>query len=109
PPPRGAGGGAAPPAPARAPSPPHPAPPPRGWSAARVAARDLWRSACATHAHTAIVQAQDLLGLGSAARTNVPGTAEGNWTWRVRARDLSAGLARRQRALLEATDRVPAR
>ncbi|MEO1695922.1 MAG: 4-alpha-glucanotransferase [Planctomycetota bacterium] len=81
----------------------------RGWSAARVAARDLWRSACATHAHTAIVQAQDLLGLGSAARTNVPGTAEGNWTWRVRARDLSAGLARRQRALLEATDRVPAR
>ncbi len=30
-----------------------------------------------------IVPAQDLLGLGSTARMNVPGTALGNWQWRL--------------------------
>lgn len=31
----------------------------------------------------AIVQAQDLLGLPSSARMNVPGTPQGNWRWRM--------------------------
>ena len=38
----------------------------------------LW----ATVADTTIVQAQDLLGLGSEGRMNTPSTV-GNWTWRA--------------------------
>ena len=30
-----------------------------------------------------IVQLQDVLGLGSEARINIPSTLGGNWTWRV--------------------------
>ena len=30
-----------------------------------------------------IVPVQDLLGLGADARMNIPGTASGNWTWRM--------------------------
>lgn len=74
---------------------------------AKTVASVLWRTACMTTARTAIVQCQDLLGLGRAARTNVPGTAKGNWRWRVRRADLSTALARRQRELLDATDRIP--
>ncbi len=32
-----------------------------------------------------VAQMQDYLGLGSEARTNVPGVAEGNWRWRMTA------------------------
>src|SRR5690606_40273686 len=38
--------------------------------------------ALASVAETAIFPLQDLLGLGTEARMNTPGTAEGNWTWR---------------------------
>lgn len=31
-----------------------------------------------------VAQMQDWLGLGSQARMNVPGVAEGNWTWRMK-------------------------
>lgn len=40
--------------------------------------RAIWRSV----ARLAITPIQDLLGLGSEARMNVPGTTAGNWTWR---------------------------
>ncbi len=70
-------------------------------------ARDLVRIACGTRSHTAIVQLQDVLGLGRAARTNTPGKPTGNWVWRVSRADLSAPRARRLRELLEATDRIP--
>jgi 4-alpha-glucanotransferase len=42
--------------------------------------RELYKSV----AHLAVVPAQDVLGLGSEARMNRPGTASGNWTWRMR-------------------------
>ena len=35
---------------------------------------------------------QDLLGLGSQARMNVPGKAEGNWGWRFRREQLTARI-----------------
>jgi len=38
----------------------------------------VWASA----ARMALIPMQDLLGLGSEARMNTPGTASGNWTWR---------------------------
>lgn len=75
--------------------------------AAATAHWDMWRAACASPARTAIVQVQDLLGLGRACRTNLPGTATGNWSWRVARRDLSHALAKRSRELAEATDRIP--
>jgi 4-alpha-glucanotransferase len=58
-------------------------------------------------ADTAIVPAQDLLGLGSEARMNRPGTAEGNWRWRLRAGALDEGVARRLRALAAESGRLP--
>jgi len=36
---------------------------------------------------------QDLLGLGSEARMNIPGTTSGNWIWRMKAIDLTSELA----------------
>lgn len=43
---------------------------------------DLIRAASASVASRAIVPMQDVLGLGSEARMNRPGVAEGSWTWR---------------------------
>ena len=40
-----------------------------------------------------IAQMQDYLGLGSEARINTPGTADGNWGWRVDAAALTPELA----------------
>ena len=36
-----------------------------------------------------ILPVQDVLGLDDAARINVPGVAEGNWTWRMTKEQLS--------------------
>ena len=41
--------------------------------------RETWKSVAAL----AIAPVQDVLGLGSAARMNTPGTATGNWQWRA--------------------------
>jgi 4-alpha-glucanotransferase len=49
------------------------------------AVRVLVRTALASVARYAIIPLQDLLGLDSAARMNLPGLAEGNWEWRVTA------------------------
>ena len=43
---------------------------------------ELIELALSSRADLAIVQAQDVLGLGSEARMNMPGTSEGNWAWR---------------------------
>lgn len=42
----------------------------------------LIRAAHASVAHLAIIPMQDLLGLGSEHRMNMPGTTQGNWRWR---------------------------
>ncbi len=36
-----------------------------------------------SRANTVIIPMQDILGLGQEARMNIPGTARGNWEWRV--------------------------
>ena len=41
------------------------------------------RTVLASIADTAIVPLQDVLGLGSEARMNQPGTVSGNWRWRL--------------------------
>ncbi len=41
------------------------------------------RTGMATVCHLFVVQMQDLLELGGEARMNVPGVADGNWSWRM--------------------------
>jgi 4-alpha-glucanotransferase len=48
----------------------------------------LWES----RALWAITPMQDLLGLGSGSRMNTPGTAVGNWTWRMSPRAAADSL-----------------
>ncbi len=62
-----------------------------------------------SRASLAIVQAQDVLGLGSEARMNRPGTSAGNWRWRLEPGALTPELAVRLRALTEASGRLPVR
>ncbi|HUX11627.1 MAG TPA: 4-alpha-glucanotransferase [Spirochaetia bacterium] len=45
--------------------------------------RDLIRLAWSSVANLAIAPLQDVLGLGSEARMNIPGTTGGNWCWRA--------------------------
>jgi 4-alpha-glucanotransferase len=54
------------------------------------AAPALIRLAWSSPAALAIAPLQDLLNLGSEARMNVPGLADGNWRWRVREDVLSS-------------------
>jgi 4-alpha-glucanotransferase len=66
----------------------------------------LVRLAFASPARVAMVQAQDVLGLGSEARMNQPGRASGAWKWRLREGALTPELARRLRAATEAAGRL---
>jgi 4-alpha-glucanotransferase len=59
----------------------------------------LLNAALGSRALLAILPAQDLLGLGSAARLNTPSTTHGNWSWRVPAGALTAELARHYASL----------
>ena len=43
---------------------------------------DFIRLALMSVADTAIIPMQDILGLGSEARMNIPAKSEGNWSWR---------------------------
>lgn len=69
--------------------------------------RLLVRMALASPAGLAVVPAQDLLGLGSAARLNTPGTARGNWRWRLRAGQLTPALAAWLRDRTDEAGRLP--
>jgi 4-alpha-glucanotransferase len=56
-------------------------------------------------AQVAIVQAQDVLGLGDEARMNTPGIEGGNWSWRLEDGQLGRQEAERLRAISESTAR----
>ncbi|MGB7600530.1 MAG: 4-alpha-glucanotransferase [Candidatus Sulfotelmatobacter sp.] len=60
----------------------------------------LIRAVLASVADIAVVPLQDVLGLGSEARMNLPGTVTGNWKWRYQADSLTTEVAAR---LLELT------
>ena len=53
---------------------------------------DMIRLAFGSVADIAIIPMQDILGLDSSARMNMPGKAEGNWGWRFRADQLTAKI-----------------
>jgi 4-alpha-glucanotransferase len=63
------------------------------------------RALMASVADTVIFPAQDLLGLGSEARMNLPASLGGNWRWRLTANQLTPAIAARLRNLAAAFDR----
>ncbi|MDI6777342.1 MAG: 4-alpha-glucanotransferase [Syntrophales bacterium] len=63
--------------------------------------RELIRLAMMTVANTVIIPMQDILGLGEEARMNRPGTAYGNWKWRLLPGQITPSIAR---YLLEVTE-----
>jgi 4-alpha-glucanotransferase len=68
----------------------------------------LIRLALSSPARIAMVQAQDVLGLGSEARMNAPGSAGGSWRWQMRRGALTGPLAQRLREATEEAGRLPA-
>jgi 4-alpha-glucanotransferase len=69
------------------------------WAMIRAAFRSV--------ANLCIVPLQDVLGLGSEARMNVPSLEEGNWRWRFSADLLRPEVAKKLAALTEICDRLP--
>ena len=69
---------------------------------------DFVRTLLVSVADTAIVPLQDVLGVGSQGRMNLPGRGDGNWRWRFRAGDLTPELRRRLRAITEGSGRCSA-
>lgn len=67
----------------------------------------MLRAVLASVAVLAVVPLQDVLGLGSEARFNVPGTVGGNWHWRVAPGALTSAVAGELRALNESHGRAP--
>ena len=68
----------------------------------------LIRLTLSSPARVAMMQAQDILGLGSEARMNHPARASGNWRWRMQAGALTPALARRLREATEEYGRLRA-
>jgi len=67
------------------------------------------RALLASVANTVIFPVQDLLGLGGAARMNMPSTLGRNWLWRMEPDALTPAIAARLAGLVELYDRLPAR
>ncbi len=67
---------------------------------------DLICGVLASVANTAVVPLQDLLGLGTEARMNLPNSTEGNWSWRFKPEALTADIAARLKELTELYGRV---
>jgi 4-alpha-glucanotransferase len=61
---------------------------------------DFIEAAYASVCQMAIIPLQDILGLGSKARMNLPASLEGNWCWRFKQEALSGELAARLKELL---------
>ena len=56
---------------------------------------EMIRAALSSVSQYAILPMQDLLGLDTAARMNVPGVPGGNWGWRTSYKAFSADLSQR--------------
>jgi len=63
------------------------------------------RAALTSVANLAVIPVQDILGLDSSARMNVPSETHGSWTWRLAAEALTGDLAAKLAQLVEISDR----
>jgi 4-alpha-glucanotransferase len=63
------------------------------------------RALMASVADTVLIPMQDILGLGSPARMNLPGRMDGNWKWRYEREQLRPEMTSRLRAMTETYDR----
>ena len=63
------------------------------------------RAALASVANTVIIPMQDVLGLGSEARLNLPGRASGNWRFRFSWDQLTPDMVKRLRTLIDTYQR----
>lgn len=68
---------------------------------------DFIREAYRSVADLCIIPLQDYLVMGKEARINAPGTAEGNWQFRLRPNFLSKELANSIKGLAETYGRIP--
>lgn len=68
---------------------------------------ELMRLALSSVADLAVVPLQDVMGLGSEARMNIPGRASGNWGWRYLPEQLERWLAPQLREMAELYGRSP--
>lgn len=66
---------------------------------------DMLRLALSCPAAIALAPMQDLLGLGSEARVNRPGTTQDNWRWRMRPGAITPGLEARIAAMVSDASR----
>jgi 4-alpha-glucanotransferase len=65
----------------------------------------LIRAIMASVANVVIAPMQDILGLGSEARMNLPGTPAGNWKWRMQPGAATANTAKQLREMVSLFDR----
>ena len=72
-----------------------------------VIAWEAMRAVSESAASTVIFPLQDILGLDSESRMNVPGIADGNWTWRYREEWLTESLLQRLGQLTAQANRLP--
>ncbi|MBO6210553.1 MAG: 4-alpha-glucanotransferase, partial [Schwartzia sp.] len=66
---------------------------------AKQIAEKMVEAAYASEARLVVVPVQDLLGLGGKHRMNLPGTPEGNWSWRLKDGKLTDEVAKKYAAL----------
>ncbi len=66
----------------------------------------LIRCAYASPARLTVIPMQDLLGLGQAARMNIPGVAEGNWQWGFEWAQVDAAFGPHWREVAEEFGRI---
>jgi 4-alpha-glucanotransferase len=67
----------------------------------------LIRLAFSSPARLAMLQLQDVLGLGDEARMNIPGRARGNWGWKLDRAMLTPARARTLRDVTAESGRIP--
>ena len=67
---------------------------------------DLIALALRSNANTAIYPLQDVLGMDSSARMNVPGRESGNWAWRFRWEQLTPEVEQRLGRLTREANRA---
>ena len=67
---------------------------------------ELVKTAMDSNSNLCIIPIQDWLELGAEARINIPGTAQGNWKFRVRKEMLSEELAQKILRLTESSGRA---